>query len=71
MTLHQVEPIIKRIVKKIQNTTLKYKDELIKITISAGITQHKKGDTFEEILKRADMALYEAKINRNIYVIKE
>jgi len=70
MKIEQVEKIIQRIIKKIESTFLKYKDELIKVTVSIGITQHKKGDTFEEILKRADEALYQAKIKRNNYGIK-
>jgi diguanylate cyclase (GGDEF)-like protein len=70
MNLSQVKPIIERIVKKIENTLLKYKEDLIHVTISIGLTEHKKGDTFEEIIKRADSALYQAKINRNRYEIK-
>jgi len=65
MTLEQVRPIIQRIVKKIENTLLKYKDDFIKVTVSIGLTQHKKGDTFDEIIKRADSALYKAKVDRN------
>jgi len=70
MTLTEAERIIKRIIHKIETTLLKYKDNLIKVTISVGLTQHKKGDTFEEIIKRADTALYQAKIKRNAYEIK-
>jgi len=69
--LNEVKPIIQRIVKKIESTLLKYKDDLIKITVSIGLSQHKKGDTFEEIIKRADNALYQAKINRNGFKVKE
>lgn len=71
MTMAQVRPIIERIVKKIEATLLKYKEDLINVTVSVGLTQHKKGDTFEEIIKRADHALYQAKISRNGYEIKE
>jgi len=67
MTLEQVEPIINRLVKKIENTLLKYNDDLIKVTVSIGLTKHKKGDTFESIMKRADFALYDAKIDRNCF----
>jgi len=69
MNMQQVKPIIERIVKKIESTLLKYKDDLIKVTVSIGLTQHKKGDTFDEIIKRADSALYKAKVNRNGYEI--
>jgi diguanylate cyclase (GGDEF)-like protein len=71
MTMPQVKPIIERVIKKIESTLLRYKEDLIRITVSIGLTQHKKGDTFEEIIKRADNALYQAKINRNGYEIKE
>jgi len=71
MNMNQVKSIIQRILKKIESTLLKYKDDLIRITISIGLTQHKKGDTFEEFIKRADYALYQAKAKRNGYEIKE
>ncbi|ACM92231.1 diguanylate cyclase [Nautilia profundicola AmH] len=71
MTLAQVKPIIQRIVHKIESTLLKYKDDLIKVTVSVGLTQHKQGDTFDEIIKRADHALYQAKVKRNGYEVKE
>jgi len=71
MTSKQVRPILERITKKISTTLLKYKDELIKVTVSIGATSHKKGDSFEEILKRADTALYEIKEHRNGFKIKD
>ena len=52
---------IERIIEKISKTKLKYKDNLIEISISAGLTSHKKGDTLESIIKRADEALYKVK----------
>ena len=62
--------IIERILNKIDKTKLKYKDYLIKLTVSAGITCHKKGDDVESIIKRADEALYEAKVTKNEYKVK-
>ena len=61
---------IERILNKIDKTKLKYKDYLIKLTVSAGITCHKKGDDVESIIKRADEALYEAKVTKNEYKVK-
>ena len=61
---------IERILSKIDKTKLKYKDYLIKLTMSAGITCHKKGDNIESIIKRADEALYEAKVTKNTYKVK-
>ena len=63
--------IIERIIHKIDKTLLKYKDELIKVTVSIGLTKHHAGDDFETIIKRADDALYEAKKNKNMFAIKE
>jgi diguanylate cyclase (GGDEF)-like protein len=71
MNLSDVENIVYRIIKKIESTLLRYKDEMIKITVSIGVARHKKGDTFEDIIKRADYALYQAKINRNGFYIKD
>jgi len=44
-TLEHAKKSIERIIYKIYRTTLKYKENYIKITISAGITEHKAGDT--------------------------
>ncbi len=67
--LENAEKSIERIIYKIYRTTLKYKENYIKITISAGITQHRAGDTIESIIKRADEALYKAKVEKNGYKI--
>jgi len=69
-TREVIEKIAKKIVSKISSTKLKYKEEIITITTSIGITCHKKGDTIETILKRADDALYESKTHRNKATIK-
>ena len=60
---------IERILNKIKTTKIKYKDYLIPISVSAGLTEHKIGDTMETILKRADEALYKAKKEKNSYKI--
>ncbi|MBT3712136.1 MAG: GGDEF domain-containing protein, partial [Anaerolineae bacterium] len=45
-------------------TLLHRKDQALRITFSAGIaTYPTHGQTIEEILKRADIALYRAKLN--------
>ena len=62
-TLLNAQKSIERIINKISKTALKYKDNIIKVTISAGLAQHKKGDTIESLLKRADEALYRVKTN--------
>ena len=68
--LKAAERIIDRIVSTIDKTKMKYKEHLIEITISIGLTMHRKDDNIESILKRADDAVYEAKKSRNKYAIK-
>jgi len=69
--LKEAERIIERIVEKISHTVLKYNERLIKISVSMGVTKHKKGDTIKTLLQRADDALYEAKKEgKNRYKIK-
>ena len=58
------------IIEKINKTKLKYKNSLIQFSISAGIAFHKKGDDKEILLKKADDALYEAKLTKNTYKYK-
>jgi diguanylate cyclase (GGDEF)-like protein len=65
-----IDIIANKIIEKLSNTKLKYKDNIISLTTSIGITCHKKDDTKDTILKRADEALYESKIDRNKVIIK-
>ena len=60
---------IERIIDKINKTKFKYKDYIINLSISAGIAPHKKGDDIDTLLKRADDALYEAKLTKNTYKV--
>ncbi|NPA11664.1 MAG: GGDEF domain-containing protein [Epsilonproteobacteria bacterium] len=66
-----VKRIMQRIIDKISKTTLKYKDNLIKITVSGGIALHKEGDDMESLIRRADKALYEAKNEKNTIKLEE
>jgi two-component system cell cycle response regulator len=43
--------------------------ETIKLTCSFGVSEWRKGDTIDHLLKRADMALYEAKIGGRNQVV--
>ena len=70
-TLMHAIKSIERIINKISKTKLKYNDYIISLSISVGITQHKKGDTIETLIKRADDALYEAKVTKNTYKVKK
>jgi len=69
-TLLHSKRSIERVINKIFKTKLKYKEYIINLTLSAGISCHKKGDDIETILARADEALYEAKTTKNIYKVK-
>lgn len=60
---------IERIIDKIHKTKLKYKDFIISLNVSVGIAPHKKGDDIDTLLKRADDALYEAKLTKNTYKV--
>jgi len=71
VNLKEAEKIIERIINKVPHTVLKYNEHLIKVSVSIGVTKHKKGDTMDTILQRADEALYEAKKEgKNRYKIK-
>ncbi len=53
--------IANRILQLISTNKLVYKNDTIQVTVSAGGTKFFPGDTPENILERADKALYEAK----------
>ena len=61
---------VERILDKIRKTKLKYKDDIITITVSIGVTEHHIKDTIETIIKRADEALYKAKKEKNLYKVE-
>jgi diguanylate cyclase (GGDEF)-like protein/PAS domain S-box-containing protein len=62
-----IEKLVRRLYKNIQEP-YKIKEHEIKVTISIGIAVYPAdGTTPKELLRRADQALYEAKIERNSY----
>ena len=64
--------IAHRILELISGNTLVYKGETIRVTVSIGGTKFRPSDTPDEILNRADKALYEAKhAGKNRFVIYE
>jgi diguanylate cyclase (GGDEF)-like protein len=59
--LEQAKKVAERIMHAVRNNKLIYKNQIIKITLSMGMTQHRRGDTIETLVERADAAVYEAK----------
>ncbi len=59
----------KRIIEKISNATFIYKDNKIKVKISGGAYYVEKKETFEEVIRKADQAMYEAKQEGNTFKI--
>jgi diguanylate cyclase (GGDEF)-like protein/PAS domain S-box-containing protein len=55
--------IAERIRESIYKSPIEYKNEVIKTTISLGISEYKKNDTFENLVEKADINLYLAKSN--------
>jgi len=53
--------IVGRVIKETCDSKLLYKGHDIHLTLSAGICSHQKGMSADEILDRADKALYVAK----------
>jgi diguanylate cyclase (GGDEF)-like protein len=53
--------VAERIMQLVRNNKLIYKNQVIRITLSMGLTEHQKGDTLETMIDRADAAVYEAK----------
>jgi diguanylate cyclase (GGDEF)-like protein len=60
-TLENAVTITEKIQTKINENTISYKKNIIKSTISFGVTQCRRDDTSESILARADACLYAAK----------
>lgn len=50
-----------RLLETVRNTVFKYKTEELKITISIGVAEYKAGETIEQLIERADMAMLRAK----------
>jgi diguanylate cyclase len=66
----QAQAIADKIRVKIEQSNLVYSGKNVHVTISIGVTIHQQGDTLEDIVGRADKALYCAKkSNKNCTVL--
>ncbi len=61
MTSDEANKTVENILKTIDESKLLYKGYSINLTLSAGICSHKQNMALEELLDKADKALYEAK----------
>lgn len=62
--------IADKIREKIEHSNLLYSGKRVFVTISAGVTVHKQGDSFDDMIGRAEKALYCAKrSNKNCTVL--
>ncbi|WOE70924.1 GGDEF domain-containing protein [Hydrogenimonas thermophila] len=53
--------VAERILNTVRSNKIIYKGNVIKMTLSIGMTAYKAGDTPEKLIERADSAVYEAK----------
>lgn len=66
----QAQMIADKIREKIEKSNLLYAGKSVHVTISAGVTIHQQGDSLEDLIGRADKALYCAKkSNKNCTVL--
>jgi diguanylate cyclase (GGDEF)-like protein len=63
VTQEKAQEIATRILKTINTNNLLYKNNSVKVTVSIGMTKYCQNDTPEDIIDRADKALYISKIN--------
>jgi diguanylate cyclase (GGDEF)-like protein len=50
-----------RLLETVRNTIFRYKTEELKITVSMGVVEYKTGEPLDQIINRADAAMYRAK----------
>jgi len=52
---------VERLRQQVEALRVPYGDQVLQITVSAGLTEHRLGDSLMQTLDRADKLLYEAK----------
>lgn len=71
-TLAQARKIAERMRGEVQKSDVELGDGRVEVTISLGVTQFQKGEDLEQLLSRADAALYQAKSSgRNLVVVQK
>ena len=60
-SLREANPVADRLRKKVQETTVNSSQNPVKVTISLGLAQSRPSDIPDDLVKRADKALYLAK----------
>ena len=55
--------VVKNRMIKVENEVKSYKNDQINLSLSIGISDYKEGQTLEDTMKEADLALYESKNN--------
>ena len=53
--------LVERILRDVTRTHLEYENEQIALSFSAGITEYYDGATLDDLVRHADVALYESK----------
>ncbi len=59
--LDKAAPVVEKIRASVGGANFRYKDDRVPISLSAGVTEVRPGDSVEDVFERADRALYQAK----------
>ncbi len=60
-SLREATPVAERLRKKVQEMVVNSSNDTVKVTISVGLAQSRPSDSPDDLVKRADKALYLAK----------
>jgi diguanylate cyclase (GGDEF)-like protein/PAS domain S-box-containing protein len=60
-SLDSAHQVVERMRRAVQSISLLHEGTAVPLTLSAGVVEHRRGEGFTRLLRRADEALYEAK----------
>ena len=60
---------MEKLLEKIRNCQISYKEQIMQVTMTWGISRYRRDDTIESLLKRADERLYYGKANGKNQVV--